>query len=210
MSIVRAKCTNCNQIVSVDDAYEAATCPFCNQPFNTAAAIRNLTSPPAPVAQPFPSEATPSEESSDKESTLVSNARYYLNSKDYDRAIDCANRALALNPNNSEAKAIVSQLMTVSGPNITITRGSSFSGSLVNMLVMLDGMPIGNISNGSCMFYTAQPGQHFISARLGMLNGGPIPFTLPTGNHVANIMISVDEGAFVNALRIIPFVMPRR
>ena len=38
-----AKCTSCGANITVDETKDAGICPFCNTPFTTEKAIKNLT-----------------------------------------------------------------------------------------------------------------------------------------------------------------------
>lgn len=105
-NFVAAKCTNCGGALQVNPSQDAAICPFCKQPYIVEKAINNVTV----NGNTYIQNANVKVENGPSISNLKIRAKNYENNGDIYKAIEYYNRALDLDPSDSQANEAIYQL----------------------------------------------------------------------------------------------------
>lgn len=135
MAIVKIVCTSCGGKIDFDDSRDKGFCMFCG----TAFLREQVIAPPVAVSP----TTTVVIEGGTSDANLAVRANAMLADKNYRGAIDTANRALEINPNNTEAQSVLNSIYLVAGDLIGQQDVDAIDRLIVERAVLLKNYPFG-------------------------------------------------------------------
>ena len=188
MPFVQAKCPNCGGFLAVDNTHDAAVCQFCGTPFIVEKAITNFNL--NVNGNVYFDKATVKVEGAPTVNSLLTRARSFVYSGEYNVALDYYDRILDLDPYNSEAKKWIDCITVPKRENLTVRRGKAFYGRKAGIIIYVDGVDIGILYNGESSSHWISLGSHVIS--FSEVGHNPIQFSLPSALQYAVFQIVPD------------------